>query len=61
MTRAKQVAEQWNDKPEFKRVFLDMIAEQRRKREAGELLPARPMSEGRSDWQNRKLGQEWCK
>lgn len=55
------IAEQWNDKPEFKRVFLEMIAEQRRKRLAGELMPARPMSEGRNDWQNHKLGGDWSR
>ncbi len=45
----------------FRRVCQQMLAEARAKREAGEIMPAGRLSEGRNDWQNHKIGQEWTK
>ncbi len=46
---------------EFFRTCQQMLVEARRKRESGEIMPAGRLSEGRNDWQNHKLGQEWTR
>lgn len=43
------------------RVLDKMLAEARAKREAGLVMPAGRLSEGRNDLQNYKLGQEWTR
>ncbi len=48
------------DQPEFVRVFEDMKAEMRRRREAGEFgLSAPPLSESREDWERKQRGEDW--
>lgn len=42
------------------RVVGKMLAEAARQRLAGEIMPARRVSEGYNDWQNKKLGLDWA-
>lgn len=58
----EEVAGQWNDRPEFKRVFLEMIAEARAWRAAGGVSLRRPVREfsGREDFDRRHRGEDWC-
>ncbi len=44
---------------EFFRTCQQMLVEARQKREAGEIMPYRRMSEGQNDYQNYKLGNDW--
>lgn len=53
--------ERWDDKPEFKRVFLQMLAEARAWRVAGGVRYVRPVREfsGREDYDRKKTGEDW--
>lgn len=55
-------ADRWNDKPEFKRVFLQMMAEARAWREAGGVSARRPIREfsGREDYDRKRTGEDWA-
>ncbi len=44
---------------EYERVVQQMLVEARQKRERGEIMPARRMSEGENDYQNYNLGSDW--
>ncbi len=46
---------------EFFRTHQQMLVEARRQREAGEIMPAGRLSEGRNDYRNYKLGNDWSR
>lgn len=51
------------DQPEFARVYADMIAEMRRRREAGEFClsaPRQPEFSGREDFDRRQRKEDWA-
>lgn len=60
-TRLDAAAAKWGWSPEFLALCKQMGAEARAKRERGEIMPYRGLSEGRNDLQNYKLGQEWTR
>lgn len=47
--------------PTFLATVRKMLAEAKAQREAGLIMPYRGLSEGRNDWQNYKLGNDWSK